>query len=461
MACWAGPIGKFRCRLTLRVIRSLVTVASCAALAAILPLPARAMVVATLPGTDSKPTGIDANNLTKDPGWNNVSQGGPNYIYLGNGWVLSARHVGVSTATFWTGSSLSSYDPIPNQNFVLTNPVSSGLTDSQGTFTTDLRLIRINGEPSLPSIFGANPAFTIATQEPTLNSEVTFIGQGPTRAANPSTWDASWNPGGSPAQFNGYDTLGDYTKRWGKNFLASNQGLGGTGGGVSQPISLWTGDGITRQIVSLSTEFKLDQTANTYEAQAVSGDSGSSVFRVNPTTNKWELIGIVNAAFRFSNQPSTIAVYTNPPNASGDLTSFADLSYYHDQIFNIINAHTNYSILGDLNLDGIVSGDGNGPAVTDDVSAFISGWGSSQATGNITSWKKGDLNLDGKVDASDFLLLRTAFNSAGSGASLNSLTTLLGGGNGGVPEPSSVILATIGGALLALFCRRRNALSAR
>jgi trimeric autotransporter adhesin len=135
------------------------------------------------------------------------------------------------------------------------------------------------------------------------------------------------------------------------------------------------------------------------------------------------------------------------------------LSYYRDVINNIINAHPDSSVtvLGDVNLDGIVSGDGTGAAATDDVTAFIQGWGTHQTTGNLISWQKGDLNQDGIVDVSDFLLLRAAFNGAGAGASANALTAFV---DSAVPEPTSVVLAAIGAAFLALFCRRfRTALT--
>lgn len=209
-------------------------------------------------------------------------------------------------------------------------------------------------------------------------------------------------------------------------------------------VPIVTGDGYTRDVASLVATF--DQIGGT-EGQAVSGDSGSSVFY--KSGSQWNLAGIVDAVFTFQQQPSLTAVY-------GDVTSYIDLSFYHDQIMNIINAHKNYSIVGDINLDGVVSGNGTGPASTDDVTAFIQGWGTSQTSGDINSWKKGDLNLDGKVDVSDFLMLRSAFNASGSGASLNLVAARLGVGNGGVPEPSSFLLAAIGAGLLTLFCKRRN-----
>ena len=409
-------------------------------------VPAFALVVA-MAGTESAPTAGLAN-----PGWGNVTDGGgANYIYLGDSWILSARHVGTSTAFFNIGGNTVTFNPIPNQNFVLSNPAGSGLTAQ-----TDLRLLRINGIPAgLPSIFDANPAFSIATQSPSLNDQIMFVGQGNGRADSLSFWDNSWNsvPAGS-ATHSGYVASGTFAKRWGLNNVASNSVFGDNGAGVTHVVNLMTGDGIARDVMSLATQF--DQSSGTFEAQGVGGDSGTSVFRKNPSTNKWELAGIVNAIFTFSNQPGGTAVY-------GDLTTFADLSYYRNSIYSIINSHQAYSLPGDLNLDGVVSGNGTGSVTTDDVTAFVQGWGSQQATGDINSWKKGDLNLDGKVDVLDFLMLRQAFNASGSGASLQSLSALVGqgGGTGGVPEPSSVLLAATGAALLVWLGRRRRVVSVR
>jgi hypothetical protein len=431
-------------------------------LLALLSSPAQALIVATL-GNNTAPIG------TNDPGWSSVTEPLPepppgpptgyaattNYVYLGNSWILAARHVGVFNAVFSTGT----FSPIPNQNFVVTNPVASGLTASNGTLETDLRLIRINGDPGLPSMFGPNPAFTLPTQEPSISDSVTFIGQGPTRASTSTSWDASGNevpPSQSPIAYSGYKaSYADfnnpnylvYPKHWGMNNIADPSLLQSQVIGPAGVVSLKTGDGVTRKIVSLATQF--DQSGGPYEAQAVTGDSGSGVFRKNPTTQKWELAGIVNSIYTYDKQPTLTAAY-------GDLTTFADLAYYHDQILNVINSNPGYSVLGDINLDGVVSGDGTGPAATDDVTAFIQGWGYNQAAGNITSWKKGDLNQDGKVDVNDFLLLRQAFNSStGSAASLAALAAKLGVGNAGVPEPSSLILAAIGGCCLAMRYWRR------
>src|SRR5262249_21375694 len=151
-----------------------------------------------------------------------------------------------------------SFDPIPNQSFIVNNPAGSGLVATNGTLETDLRLFRINGDPGLGSIFDGTAPFSIATQDPSLNDEIMFIGQGPTRDTWVPNWNASWQsvpPNSGPITHSGYTTIGDHTKRWGKNNVASNAVIGGSGSGVTADVKLKTGDGVTRDIISLATQF--------------------------------------------------------------------------------------------------------------------------------------------------------------------------------------------------------------
>ena len=110
------------------------------------------------------------------------------------------------------------------------------------------------------------------------------------------------------------------------------------------------------------------------------------------------------------NQSTANAVY-------GNYTTFADMSYYRSEILNIMNANPNYSVMGDINLDGVVTGSTAGGVPTGDIAAFVAGWGYDNGTGvgTVTSWKNGDLNRDGKTDVADFVLLRTALNPPGAG----------------------------------------------
>ena len=158
----------------------------------------------------------------------------------------------------------------------------------------------------------------------------------------------------------------------------------------------------------------------------------------------WELAGILHTILPYPGQSAAYSVY-------GNATFFSDLSVYRDEILDTMAAHSNYSIMGDLNLDGVVSGDGTGPIESDDLSAFIAGWRHEHAPVNIEAWKEGDLNLDGVTDLRDFALLREAYSGAGAIAGLL--------GAGAVPEPSSAMLIALISAGLAGLWFWRNRLA--
>jgi hypothetical protein len=100
-------------------------------------------------------------------------------------------------------------------------------------------------------------------------------------------------------------------------------------------------------------------------------------------------------------------------------------------------------IAGDVNQDGILSGDGTGPAETDDISAFIQGWraDTSRLT-NLNRVLHGDLNLSGLTDLADAFLLHQALSDQGSAFPFQRL-----------PEPSTASLALI---FAVLLWRHRN-----
>src|SRR5262249_43542397 len=64
----------------------------------------------------------------------------------------------------------------------------------------------------------------------------------------------------------------------------------------------------------------------------------------------------------------------------------------------------------DVNLDGVVSGSGTGPAASDDVTFFIQHWMNVRQVNNLTvgdwiSRQNGDLNYDGRTDMLDAFIL--------------------------------------------------------
>jgi hypothetical protein len=428
--------------------------------------PTGAVVVGTTTGTnvnpvDYEPTITFPTDWTQgDPGWNNVTTSGSNFVYLGDNWVLTARHISAGTATFSTGS----FARISSQNYVISNPPASLANGVSLTAQTDLRLFRISGDVNLPSL-------TIASESPTFTgtsgSQVMFIGQGRTRWNSETHWSLnlsspplSWGPSEVPTGGNvhGYKTSSTRSKRWGTNRLedpSSSQFDNNTFdeilSGTTAVLPLTTTDGQTRDVISMVTRFDQQSSAGAlpFEAQAVSGDSGGAVFynRGTEQSPDWVLSGIVNATLIYGNQPRTYAVY-------GNSTTFADLSYYNQpyksSICDVMKTCGSYSIMGDVNLDGDVTGDGTGLATADDVAAFVAGWGTDNLAGkgDYETWTKGDLNLDGLTDVEDFLLLRGALNGPiGSGAMMALF--------GAVPEPSSAILAALAAAFLAARVRRR------
>jgi hypothetical protein len=90
-------------------------------------------------------------------------------------------------------------------------------------------------------------------------------------------------------------------------------------------------------------------------------------------------------------------------------------------------------IVGDVNQDGQVFGDGSGPVGSDDVSAFLAGW-LSEGGGSIAErYARGDLNFDGTTDLADWALLSTANREVGAAAFKHVIR---------VPEPSATALIT-------------------
>ncbi len=386
-----------------------------------------------------------------DPGWASVSSAGSNSVYLGDSWVLTAVHVGLGSTTFSSGT----YSAISGQDFIITNPEGSGLSTN-----SDLRLIRINGDPGLA-------APTLASAPPSAGDVVTVVTEGSDRAADQSHWYVNrgaspwtWSVVSSGGNYHGYRPTSPVQKRWGTNAIASASSVFPTANIMSGSSIRGVVDVNGRDTVSVGTLF--DQYGGLAdESQVTAGDSGGAMFR--KTGDGWELAGIVDAQLVFSGQPDTDGNSSTGSGCGaqgtfcavfGNGTSFVDISYYHDQIQAVLDAHPDYSLIGDLNLDGEIW-DGTGdPTADPDIAAFLAGWMSyDDGEGSIASWQRGDMNRDGTTDVDDFLLMRGALNPAGAG----SLAALLSvGGFSPVPEPASGVLLVVGGALAVLRWRRRR-----
>ena len=236
--------------------------------------PARAVIVAAGDGTENTSQPPD------DPGWANVgeSTSGPTVTYLGNGWVLTANHVGAGTVVL-AGQA---YAEVAGSEHRLINPDST---------PADLLLFQIQGNPSLPPM-------QISPVSPAVDTRVTMIGSGVNRG--PAT---SW------IGIEGFLWGEGFAMRWGTNFVSKNQ------------IDLSLDGSVTR---SFATDFS---GGTLYEAQAALGDSGGPVFF--KYYDDWVLGGVIFAISDYSDQPGGTALL-------GNLTYAADLSYYREQIAQVV-----------------------------------------------------------------------------------------------------------------------------
>ena len=250
-----------------------------AAWALISSAPAEALVVQDMTGTTVAPT--------DDPGWNYVTgHGSRNYVYLGNGWAMSALHVGLpdlesdpsdnpedaDSNDELIGFPTGSFVRIKNQAFQVKNPcfyTPSGCAAIGMTDGTDLRLIRLNGIVQQPN-GQPLPDLTIAAQEitestPLTQRGVTIMGPGPTRLPDETQWAATqvagsnndtWVEVASGGNEHGYKSTfpDDDVKRWGKNQIADEDIL--FNGNVNFDANLRGTIRLNnRDIVSMVTQF--------------------------------------------------------------------------------------------------------------------------------------------------------------------------------------------------------------
>ena len=112
-------------------------------------------------------------------------------------------------------------------------------------------------------------------------------------------------------------------------------------------------------------------------------------------------------------------------------------------------------VVGDVNQDGIVFGDGFGLAEIDDVTAFRDGWLTTGHIGVLEMYTHGDMNFDGITSLADAFILHKALVEAGSVISLGELV----GSGQEAPEPTGWLMVVIGFVCLARHGQRAVAVS--
>jgi hypothetical protein len=223
------------------------------------------------------------------PYWENVTQRryeGPSVIYLGNGWALTARHVGMGEVMLEGGI----YMPLIRSRHTLMNETGSG---------ADAMIFELDPSADIPDL----PVLPIAASPPEPGEEVLVIGFGRERAKV-----VVWYFDGEP-RF-GFEWSKKGVKHWGTNRIVS----------VGEVLA-------QKSLRTHTIAFRFDEPdspeTTPHEAQAATGDSGGGVFVKR--NGQWQLAGMMISV---SNQPES------PPRSAayGDLTYAADMSFYRSEI---------------------------------------------------------------------------------------------------------------------------------
>ena len=319
-----------------------------AASAAGFTAPAHAIVVFNSPGDPTiAPSGFE------DPFSRVGLLGGGSGVYLGNGYVLSARHVN-GGGTFTVDGF--AYQRISGSSFTLSNPEGSGLSAE-----ADLWLNRYAVPEDTP-LAGLGVIEIRETSLANAGAGGVIIGNG----MGQTTTDPV-NVGRSNT---GYVWGDGDARRWGETVVGSSLDVEVPG---------------NRDVVGAQsfTFSQIDGRAN-----AADGDSGGGLFFQDDEGDP-VLAGIIHAVtLQFGQDQGTTAF--------GNRTWFSDLSVYHDQIS---------VVEGDLTGDGFVG--------IDDLDLILANWGQDVQAGN---WTLGDANGDGRVGDADLAYVTANFGSGQPGA---------------------------------------------
>lgn len=219
-------------------------------------------------------TGWGADSVT---GWNYVGEvNGASGVYIGNGWVLTAGHVGFGNFTLGGVT----YTAVANS--------SQSISNSKGT--ADLLLFQIASPPELPSLT-LSTGLPVAFSSKQTGSLVAMLGFG-----------------------------GGYGLTWGLDTATEINELITPGGYTYVSTDFFTDNG---QVVRGSSSI-------TNNATLVDGDSGGGNFTYNATTRKWELTGINEVTGSYSDYSGNYA-------GNGTFSGMVQLNIYATQINAIVN----------------------------------------------------------------------------------------------------------------------------
>lgn len=211
------------------------------------------------------------------PGWNNVGQvNGASGVYLGNGWVITAGHVGAGNFTL-NGTT---YAAVAGASMSVTN----------GSDTADLTLFRISPQPGLAPLI-------LSTTDPKAMS---------TTAQGSSVVMAGFGGDGN-------------NRTWGTNNITF----------INQSITLDGTPYSSNDFLTISQTFTEGRTTSNNLTQVVVGDSGGGDFIFNSSSSQWELAGI-------NEVNGTVTLTINGTATTYTMSGMVQLSTYAAQINAII-----------------------------------------------------------------------------------------------------------------------------
>lgn len=435
-------------------MRSQLAILSIAIAAATVSPSADALVLKTWDGLGT-PTSVNTSAPADDPGWANIATNRTS-VYLGDQWVLTALHAGSGDFVFAGGS----FPRVDGSAIRLTNPTTFAGSSIQDT-DSDIAIYRIGVDTATgltpEELDSSVRRLTIADRLPSSSDTLTMFGRGGQRILNSgdSNGQFHWNSNGTEvtttenAAEHGFKTDTSRGYRWGTNTIANPAGVGGLIRSGNQMLIRFD-SGSIRDTVGFVTEFDrgltdsgspLSDGSTPNEAQGAPGDSGGPVFWKDD--GEWVLAGVMHAIYQANNQQSSEAWF-------GNHTAISDLSFdfYYDQI-EAIRENVLYSYEGDINLDGVATGDIVGSVATGDLGVLVENWLATFPTAGRESWLHGDLNQDATVDLADFVLMRSALGGSISSTAFASIV-----GASAIPEPAALGLLFAGLATLGLGRRR-------
>jgi hypothetical protein len=218
---------------------------------------------------------------------NNVgTRGGLSAVYVGNGIVITANHVGAGDVSF----GRTTYRYVPGSAVRLAN--------GDGSYA-DLLMFEIHPWPDLP-------ALAIQATTPLYGDQLMLAGNGLDRGT-PLVWDP--NGASAPGPTGGYAWASQSHLRWGTNNCEV------------YPTGVFFGTHVFGSF--------FDAGRTTPEAQAVPGDSGGAVFTPRQVQG-WKLAGVIIGIVQYGGQPASTSFY-------GQRSYYADLSYYRGQIVQAVS----------------------------------------------------------------------------------------------------------------------------